>query len=54
MPGGHETPEATSAQAHAPVSAPEAVAPASNAPESAPTAHEEAPASSPEKDQTEA
>ena len=54
VPGGHETPEATSAQAHAPTSAPEAAAPAPNTPESAPTAHEEAPASSPEKDQTEA
>ena len=54
VPGGRETPEATSAQAHAPVSAPEASAPATNSPESAGSAHEDAPASSPDKDQTEA
>ena len=54
VPGGRETPEATSAETPAPTSAPEAAAPAPIAPESAPSAHEEAPASSPEKDQTEA
>ena len=54
VPGGRETPEATSAQAHAPVSAPEASAPTTNSPESAASAHEDAPASSPEEDQTEA
>ena len=54
VPGGRETPEATSPQAHAPVSAPEASAPATNSPESVGSAHEDAPASSPEKDQTEA
>lgn len=53
VPGGRETPEATSAQALAPVSAPEASAPATNSPESAPAAREDAPASSRE-DQTEA
>ena len=54
VPGGRETPEATSAQALAPVSAPEASAPATNSPESAASAHEDAPASSLDKDQTEA
>ena len=54
VPGGREMPEAMSAQAHAPVSAPEASAPTTNSPESAASAHEDAPASSPEKDQTEA
>ena len=54
VPGGRETPESPSIQAHAPVSAPEASAPATNSPESAASGHEDAPASSPEKDQTEA
>ena len=68
VPGGRETPESPSIQAHAPVSAPEAsstetptptstpeaAAPATNSPESAASGHEDAPASSPEKDQTEA
>ena len=54
VPGGRETPESPSIQAHAPVSAPEASAPATNSPESAAPAHEDTPASSPEKDQTEA
>jgi len=54
VPGGRETPESPSTQAHAPVSAPEASAPATNSPESAASGHEEAPASSPDKDQTEA
>ena len=54
VPGGRQTPEATSAQTDAPASAPEASAPATNSPESAASAHENAPASSPEKDQTEA
>ena len=54
VPGGRETPEAMSTQTHAPVSAPEASAPATISPESAASGHEDAPASSPEKDQTEA
>ena len=54
VPGGRETPESPSIQAHAPVSAPEASAPATIGPESAASGHEDAPASSPEKDQTEA
>lgn len=55
VPGGRETPEATSTETDAPVSAPEAPAPVTvNAPESAASGHEDAPASSPEKDQTEA
>ena len=52
VPGGRATPESTPAQA--PVSAPEASAPAANGPESAVPGHEDAPASSPEEDQTEA
>ena len=54
VPGGRQTHEATSAQTDVPVSAPEASAPATNSPESGASALEAAPASSPEKDQTEA
>ena len=54
VPGGREMPESPSTQAHASVSAPEASAPAANSPESAASGHGDAPASSPEKDQTEA
>jgi len=54
VPGGRQTPEATSTRTDVPVSAPDASAPTTNSPESAASAHEDAPASSPEKDQTEA
>lgn len=54
VPGGREMPESPSTQAHASVSAPEASAPAANSPGSAASGHGDAPASSPEKDQTEA
>ena len=54
VPGGREMSESPSTQAHASVSAPEASAPAANSPGSAASGHGDAPASSPEKDQTEA